>query len=239
MDKKKRLGALAHTLGERLRALTRVIIKNQYSYLAVCFLIPFGIMLAMYLCRGLHPFGNGCVLVLDLNGQYVYFYEALREFIYGDTSLLYSFSRALGGEFLGIYAYYIASPLSWLVALFPEGRMLEALLLIFLLKTGLCGVTFGWYLHKTSRRVNKTYSFIFSTLYALCSYAIVQQHNSMWIDAMIWLPVLTFAIEELIKHRRYKLFVISLAITVMSNFYIGYMVCIYVALYFFFYYWSH
>lgn len=239
MDKKKRLGALAHTLGERLRALTRVIIKNQYSYLAVCFLIPFGIMLAMYLCRGLHPFGNGCVLVLDLNGQYVYFYEALREFIYGDTSLLYSFSRALGGEFLGIYAYYIASPLSWLVALFPEGRMLEALLLIFLLKTGLCGVTFGWYLHKTSRRVNKTYSFIFSTLYALCSYAIVQQHNSMWIDAMIWLPVLTFAIEELIKHRRYKLFVISLAITVMSNFYIGYMVCIYVALYFFFYYAAH
>ena len=239
MDKKERLGTAAHTFGERLRGLWRSLLKNQYSYLAVCFLIPFGIMLAIYLCRGIHPFGNSCVLVLDLNGQYVYFYEALREFIYGDTSLLYSFSRALGGEFLGIYAYYIASPLSWLVALFPEGKMLEALLVIFLLKAGLCGFTFGWYLHKTSRRVNKTYSFIFSTLYALCSYAIVQQHNSMWIDAMIWLPVLTFAIEELIKHRRYKLFVISLAISVMSNFYIGYMVCIYVALYFFFYYAAH
>ena len=222
-------------LRERLRSLWLSVYKSQYSYLSLCFLIPFGLMLLMYVCRGIHPLGNSCVLVLDLNGQYVYFYEALREFIYGDTSLLYSFSRALGGEFLGIYAYYIASPLSWLVALFPEGRMLEALLFIFLLKTGLCGFTCGWYLHKTTRRTNKNYVLIFSILYALCAYAIVHQHNSMWIDALIWLPIITYAIEDLIKHRHYKLFVISLAITIMSNFYIGYMVCIYVALYFFYY----
>ncbi len=230
MSKKLQIGALR----DRIRSLWVAFKTSPYSYLAACFLIPFGLMLLMYIGRGIHPFGNSCVLVLDLNGQYVYFYEALREFIYGDTSLLYSFSRALGGEFLGIYAYYIASPLSWLVALFPEGRMLEALLFIFLLKTGLSGFTFGWYLHKTTRRVNKSYVITFSTLYALCSYAIVHQHNSMWIDALIWLPVITYAIEDLIKHRHYKLFVISLAMAVMSNFYIGYMVCIYVALYFFY-----
>ena len=220
---------------DSLSALLTRASQNQYAHLVTCFFIPFGIMLLIYLCHGTFPIGDESVLVLDLNGQYVYFYEALREFIYGDTSLLYSFSRALGGEFLGIYAYYIASPLSWLVALFPEGQIQEALLCIFLLKTGFCGLTFGWYLHKTTRRINKTYIRIFSTLYALCSYAVVQQHNSMWIDAMIWLPVLTYAIEQLIKNGRYKLFVISLAIAVMSNFYIGYMICIYVALYFFYY----
>lgn len=217
----------------------RGLSKKEYSHLAACFLIPFGIMLLIYMVRGIHPLGNGTVLVLDLNGQYVYFYEALREFIYGDTSLLYSFSRALGGEFLGIYAYYLASPLSWLVALFPLGRIQEALLFIFLLKTGLCGVTFGWYLHKTVPDFNKTYVRIFSTMYALCSYAVVHQHNSMWIDALIWLPVLTFAIENLIKNGKYKLFIIALAVTVMSNYYIGYMVCFYVALYFFYYMAAH
>ena len=185
----------------KLRRLWSYITHSQYSHLAACFLIPTGLMLLIYLCRGLHPIADGSVLVLDLNGQYVYFYEALREFVWGDTSLLYSFSRALGGEFLGIYAYYIASPLSWLVVLFPEGRILEALLVIFLLKTGFCGLTFGWYLHKTSRRINKIQIRIFATMYALCSYAVVQQHNSMWIDAMIWLPVLTYAIEQLIKNR--------------------------------------
>ena len=66
----------------------RGLSKKEYSHLAACFLIPFGIMLLIYMVRGIHPLGNGTVLVLDLNGQYVYFYEALREFIYGDTSLL-------------------------------------------------------------------------------------------------------------------------------------------------------
>lgn len=217
----------------------RDFMKRPYAYLLACFFIPLGIMLLIHLCHGLHPIANGSVLVLDLNGQYVYFYEALREFIYGDTSLLYSFSRALGGEFLGIYAYYIASPLSWLVALFPKGRMLEALLVIFLLKTGLCGFTMGWYLHKNTRRPIKPLVCAFATLYALCAYAVVYQHNSMWIDALFWLPVITYAVEQLIKHGSYKLFVVSVALTVLSNFYIGYMVCIYVVLYFFYYFAAH
>ena len=51
----------------------------------------------------------------------------------------------------------------------------------------------------------------------------------------MWLPLLTLGIEELIKNRKYKLYVIILALTLMSNFYIGYMVCIYVAVYFFYY----
>lgn len=240
----KKLSALFHTIKRKTPKewcafLYQRACSDPQRYLSACFLIPAAIMLLIYLARGLHPIADGSVLVLDLNGQYVYFYEALRNFVFGDGNLFYSFCRALGGEFLGIYAYYLASPLSWLVALFPKTRILEALLVIFLLKTGFCGLTFGWYLHKTSRRKNKWFIMLFSTLYALCSYAIVQQHNSMWIDAMIWLPVLTYALEQLITNGRYKLFIISLAITVMSNFYIGYMVCIYVALYFFFYYAAH
>ena len=211
---------------------------GEKSYLWLCFGVPVAMMYVIYLALGIHPFGDGSVLVLDLNAQYVYFYEALRECVHGDQSLLYSFSRQLGGEFMGIYAYYLASPLSYIVALFPKGKILEALLSIFLLKTGLCGATFGLYLHKTTRPEDrkKTSIIAFSIMYALCAYAIVHQNNSMWIDALIWLPILTYAIEELIKRRKFKLFVISLAMTVMSNYYIGYMVCIYVALYFFYYY---
>ena len=83
---------------------------SEYWYILIAALIPAVLVFLMYLARGLYPFGNGCVLVLDLNGQYVYFFEALRNFVVnGDTSIIYSFSRALGGEFMGIYAYYIAS----------------------------------------------------------------------------------------------------------------------------------
>ncbi|MBR4034345.1 MAG: YfhO family protein, partial [Clostridia bacterium] len=214
-------------------------IDKKYSYLAYCFGIPAVLYFLIYLSMGLHPFGNGSVLVLDLNGQYVYFYEALRNAVVGDTSLLYSFARQLGGEFLGIYAYYVASPFSYIVCLFPQDRMLEALLCIFLIKAGISGLTMGYYLHKTAERLNKTNVIICSVLYSMCSYAVVQQHNSMWIDALMWLPLLTLGIEELIKNGKYKLFVSMLALTLMSNFYIGYMACIYTAAYFFYYYFAN
>ena len=212
------------------------ILKSPYLYLSLCFILPVVVMYLIYLAMQIHPFGDGSVLVLDLNGQYVYFFEALRNFVHGDASLLYSFSRALGGEFMGIYAYYIASPLSYIVALFPQERILEALLCLFLLKTGGCGLTFGYYLHKTSKKLNRISIICFSMLYALSAYCIVQQHNTMWIDCVMWLPLITLGLESLIKYKKFKMFTFFLALSVFSNFYIGYMVCIYVAVYFFYYY---
>ncbi len=212
---------------------------SEHGYLLLCMLIPAALMYLIYLAREIHPFGNGCVLVLDLNGQYVWFFEALRNFVRGDADLLYSFSRALGGEFLGIYAYYVASPLSYLLCLFPQERMLEGLLFLFLLKTAISGGTFGYYMHKTAK-VRRPFAIVaFSIAYALSTYAVVQQHNTMWIDALMWLPLITLGIEELIKHGKYKMYTVLLAVTLISNFYIGYMVCIYCLLYFFLYYLAH
>ena len=212
---------------------------NEYGYLALCLAVPAILIYLIYLARGLHPLGDGCVLVLDLNGQYVWFFEALRNFVRGDADLLYSFARALGGEFLGIYAYYIASPLSFFVALFPEERMLEALLALFMIKGGLCGLTFGFYMHKNAKKPNKLAIIIFSICYALSSYAIIQQHNTMWIDAVMWLPLITLGIESVIKHGKFKLYVVALSIAVFSNYYIGYMLCFYCAIYFFIYYFAN
>lgn len=209
-------------------------LKSQYGYLGICFALPALIMLLIYTITGHSAITDGSVLVLDLNAQYVYFYEALRDFVWGDGSLLYSFSRSLGGEFMGIYAYYIASPLSYIVALFPESLMLEAILLIMLIKVGLSGLSFGFYLHKHTEDPNKFNIIIFSALYALTAYAVVYQNNLMWIDALIWLPMLTYGIERLIKQNRYKLFIISLTVMMISHYYIGYMLCYYVFFCFFF-----
>ena len=207
----------------------------KYRYLSLAFVVPALTMWLIYIAMGTYPFGNGSVLVLDLNGQYVYYFEQLREIVLGDGSFLYSFGRALGGEFMGIYAYYLASPFSYIVCLFPKEMITEALLLMFLLKTGLCGLTFGIYLHyKTSKnQLNKIAVVLFSTMYALTAFAVVQQHNTMWIDNLIFLPLIVMGIERMIKEHRFRLFIISLTVAVMSNFYIGYMMCIFVFVYFF------
>lgn len=208
---------------------------SEYSYLLLGALIPAVLFFLIYLARGLYPFGDGTVLVLDLNGQYVYFFEGLRDKVLNGGSLLYSWSRALGGEFLGMYAYYVASPLSYLICLFPKERTQEFLLVMFMIKAAICGGTMGFYLHKHSVNKNKLSIVAFSVLYAMSAYCVVHQNNTMWMDAVMWLPLVAYGLEQLIKFGKYKMFTFFLALTLASNFYIGYMVCIFVLLYFFFY----
>ena len=231
-------GVIDATQGEvmllgRKRSLSELF--HEYWYLAIAALIPAFLFFLMYLARGLYPFGDGTVLVLDLNGQYVYFFEALRNTVLEGGSLLYSWSRAMGGEFMGMYAYYIASPLSYLICLFPLDKTQEFLLVMFLIKAALCGGTMGFYLHNHSKNHNKLTVITFSVMYALSAYCVVHQSNTMWIDAVMWLPLVALGVERVIKYGKFKTFVIFLALTLASNFYIGYMVCIFVLLYYFFF----
>ena len=230
MSKQLSLRCFFKRLTFAISRYAKFVVRQPLFY---CFLAPFLIMLGIYASIGVFPFGNNSVLVLDLNGQYVYFFEALRSFIYGDASLLYSFSRALGGEFMGIYAYYLASPFSYFVALFPKSMITEALLLIILPKCGLGGLSFG-YLLKVKAKINDARTVAFSLLYALSGYVVVMQHNTMWMDNVFLLPCVILGIDALIREKKYKLFVFSLAWSIMSNYYIGYMTCIFVFVYFFY-----
>lgn len=209
----------------------------EKKYLGFCFLVPAAILLLMYFFIGVYPVGENSVLVLDLNAQYVYFFEALKDILTEGGSLLYSFRRALGGEFMGLFAYYLASPLNFIITLFGEDGMTEALLTLLLLKTGLSGFTFGVYLHKKRPR-RPVSTVMFSTMWSLCAFAVVMQHNIMWTDCIILLPIIMLGIERIIETGKGALFIVSLSVAVFSNFYIGYMMCIFSALYFFAYYFS-
>ncbi len=238
--KESKLSAKTRELTEKFvgtkfgSALSKHFERQGYLYCA--FLIPVALFFMVFILQRTYPFGNGSVLILDLNGQYVYFFEALRKAIYGDASFLYTWMGTLGGEFIGIYAYYIASPLSYIVALFPETAMTEAILVIELLKCGLSGLTMAYYLKKTRPKANEMITISIAVMYALCSYAIVMAHNTMWIDALLLLPLIVYGLEMLINKGRFVLFTVSLALSILSNFYIGYMTCIFVFVYFFYYY---
>ncbi len=207
--------------------------RHPSLYLLLCFAIPAFLMLFVHAIYGVYPFGDNSVLVLDLNGQYVYYFEALRRAVYGDASLLYSFSRNLGGEFVGIYAYYLASPLSYIVCLFPKSMITEALYTIIVVKCGLSGLTFGYFLDRTAGLRQHTV-ILFSLCYALSGYGMIMQHNTMWMDAVYLLPLICLGVYSLIRFRRFKLFVSSLALGILANYYIGYMLCIFLLGYFFY-----
>ena len=202
-------------------------------YLLV-FAIPFFIMYFVYASFGVHPFGDNSVLVLDLNGQYVYYFEAFRDAVWGKSSLIYSWSRNLSGEMFGIFGYYLASPFTIIPVLLPRTMMLGSLEFMQLCKIGAAAVTFSIYLK--NRKQSKVFTMLtFSTIYALMSYSVVQLMNPMWIDGLIYLPLIILGVERLVDENRKLGLIIPMALMFMANFYIGYMIGIFTAIYFIYY----
>jgi uncharacterized membrane protein YfhO len=205
------------------------------KYFVAAFFIPAMIVLIAYFLFGIEPFGDESVLALDLNGQYVYYFENLRDVFWGGRSFLNSFSRNLSGEFIGIFAYYLASPFTLIVVLFPRGYITEAILVMQLVKVGCASLAFYFYLFKC-RKVNPSAGLIFGIMYGCSAYMIVQLMNPMWIDGLIFLPLICLAIEKLVDTGRFAFFSLILALMFIANFYIGWMVAIFVCFYFLAYY---
>ena len=212
------------------------ILEKKHIYPA--FLLPVVLLIIVYAFMGIFPFGERSILTLDMNAQYIYYFAELRDILHGESSLLYTFERAVGGEFMGFFTYYIASPFAAIVAIFPENAIVGAVTTMMIIKCGMSGLTFFIYLDKTKKRDLPAF-YMFSVMYALCAYAMTYQSNIMWMDALLWLPLVSLGIEKLISEGKFKLFIITLSLTIWSNYYIGYMVCIYVFLYFFCYLFAH
>ena len=207
---------------------------KKYTYLFAAFLMPVLFLATFYSLIKIYPFGDNTILFIDMNAQYVAFFEALRDAICGEGSLVYSWGRTLGGEFLGIYSYYLMSPLSYIVALFSEEKITLAILIITLIKSGLSGATMAFFLKNSAPNINKNATLLFSTMYALCSYSVVYVSNTMWIDALIWLPLVIYGLEQIFYKKKYGIFIIALSMSIVSNFYTGYMICLFVIMYYFY-----
>ncbi len=100
------------------------------------------------------------------------------------------------------------------------------------LKVGFSSLFFSLYLKKVYERYNP-FTVAFSMLYGLCGYVLGYYWNIMWHDCVMILPLVMLGVYSLIRENKWKLYVFSLAMAVISNFYIGFMVCIFTAIYFF------
>ncbi|MGG7099062.1 YfhO family protein [Clostridium sardiniense] len=205
--------------------------KNNISIYLLSFLIPIIIMLIVYAISKIYPFGDKTLLFRDLRGQYVSYFSAFRNALLGDGSLLYSFTKEIGGNMFGLTAYYMMSPFNIILLLFPREMITEAILVITLLKIGLSGLTLSIFLKKSFKDFGY-FSIIFSSAYALMAYNTMYQSNIMWLDGVILLPLVLLGINNIINKKRILLYIFTLALSIITNFYIGFIICIFSVIYF-------
>lgn len=206
--------------------------ENRWiAYGILAFLLPVLVMLIICRTRGMYPFGEESWLICDMDNQYVsyfsYFTAAVKE-----HGFLYTFSKTLGGDMLGFTAYYLMSPFNLLFLLFGIKEIPKLVAWISMTKLGLCGLTF----YTLANYEGKQFSnFIFSSAYALMSYTLFYISNIMWFDAIYTLPIVILGIKKLINEKKPFLYIASLAYALLTNYYIGYMICIFCVLYYLYY----
>lgn len=197
----------------------------------LAFLIPSILMTLIYVTAGIYPFGDNSLLTVDLANQYIAFFNALKDILDGTINMFYSFSKTLGGNMYGLITYYLSSPLNLLLVFFDKYSIPEFIFFINIMKIGLSGLTSYHYFRKTFQNKEST-SLVFSIVYALMAYNIVYSQNIMWLDGVYLLPIIFLGIDKLIEKEKPILFCLSLALSIFSNYYIGYMSCIASLVYF-------
>ncbi len=209
---------------------------NRFVFLAMLGSILISLLVAY--CYNMIPFKNYTILRMDLYHQYGPLFAELYERIKEGGSFLYSWNSGGGSSFLGNFYNYLSSPLSLLILLFSHENIPVAIGLIIFIKATIASATFTLYLKHS---LNK-HSYItagFGVLYAFSGYFIAYYWNLMWLDAFALLPIVLLGIERIINKGKPLTFIIALVVTMFSNYYMAYMVCMFSVIYFFYYFFTN
>ena len=205
--------------------------KDTKLFLILSFFVPFLIMGVMFIRAKIYPFGDRQVMFSDCKQQYLPFLKEFQSKLQSGDSLLYSWRNGLGTNFLAMIGYYIASPLNLLSLIVPAKYIREAMAVFMMIKVGCASLFTAMYLKHVYRR-NDLSLIAFGCCYAFCDFIMGYYWNTIWLDSVALLPLVALGMYCIIYENKYKTYVISLALAFLSSYYIGYMICLFIALWF-------
>lgn len=180
-----------------------------------------------------YPFGDDTLLIWDADRQYLPFYAHMKTGLLKEGFWDYSWAKSLGGETRSLFAYYCASPFYFLFLFVPKSAIPMAVILVIMLKYATAAAACSYCLDQFFERKSVIYLMVASISYAFMGYNIAYSIALSWLDGVMLLPLVVLGLHRLITQKKPLMYIISLAISIAANFYIGYMVCIFsVVLYF-------
>lgn len=191
------------------------------------FILPVLILCFYFYRKQITPFGDLTFLIHDMRAQYIDFFAYMRSVLSGVNDFNYSFSRGLGGDFKSFFAYYLTSPFNLITILFPDDVMPIGVTFEMLLLFGLAGISCYYSLEKLTENSSRYLLLFYSTAYALSGWMLINAENFQFIPEAAILPMVVISCQKYKKTGKIWWAVFWLAISVILNFYLGYMVFIF------------
>lgn len=203
---------------------------NTKIYYGLTALIPAAVLLLCFWEKEITPFGDNCLLAMDAWGQYFPMLKEMKRALFSGN-MAWSFDGGLGFNLWAQSAYYTNS-FSWLfLFMLPDAWMITGLHVLIVIRFLLCAVTFAYWLEWHYKK--RTWEgIVFAAAYALSSYTMAFLNQFMWLDVVVLFPLVMVSLERLFHKEKPGMYTALLALTIWTNFYIGYMVCLFCVIYF-------
>ena len=213
-----------------IEKIKKNITNNKWIY--ITFLISTIIISVIYTLSKIAPFGNNSMLDVDFYHQYGPLLNELYDRVKEGSSLLYSFNTGGGLPFYRNFLNYLSSPFNIVLFLFKKENIVMAFSCIIGLKVIFASGMMSIYLKKTFKKDGVLLT-VFSVLYAFSGYFCSYYWNIMWLDGMVFLPLIMLGINKLVDDEKPIFYTIFLSIMLIANYFIAYMICIFAVMYFF------
>lgn len=184
----------------------------------LAFCIPAVIFLMLCAVNHITPFGDRTFLYEDMKQQYMDFYAYYKAVLHGKDGFLYSAHSGLGSNMLGTWNYYLTSPFLIIFALVPERLFPVAVTFMTMMKIAAIGFTTWVFLRSIHLEdingsaiscpsdqdavlsTQDIISLICSTAFAFSGWVVANMTNSMWLDAVIVMPLFAAAYVKVLRY---------------------------------------
>lgn len=202
----------------------------------LAFIVPAITVLIAFIMSGFAPFGDLNIFTFEGLYEYIPYFNELYDKVHGGESLVYSIREGMGYNFTSIWTFYMSDPINLIALIFPKSAMFAVLNFIYLIKIGISGLTFSMlitYFQKKKDNTDLTLKpAMFGIMYALSGYMLGQGLNITWLSAVCLFPLVIMGLHKIIDDAKPAVFVITYALTFITNMYMGIVVSVFIFFYF-------
>lgn len=176
-----------------------------------------------------YPFGDITMSWGDMDQQTIPLLLDYKRILSGEEGFFFNTKTAGGMNFYGVFFFFISSPFAFLVAFVDETKV--ALFVNVLVMLKMCAISCAASVYFNVKHPKHPFlNVTLSVLYAYSGYTMYYYQNMMWLDVMCLFPLLLWGLDLLKKGNKW-LFVGMLSACLFANFYLCYMIVVFLLLY--------
>lgn len=204
----------------------RIELKEKIKYLVPPFFI-FSILSIIFIINKLYPFGINTLAWCDMKQQVIPLLLQWKEILSGNQSILFQMYNAGGSNFWGIFFFFLSSPFSFFIVFIDKSDSVVMMNFIIAAKIALASLTAMIMFSRIFPNVKTIFCIGLSVAYALSGFPLMFFQNLIWLDLVYLFPLLIIGIHNLIYKNKTPLFCISLTLIFIVNYYMSFMVILF------------